>query len=87
MTPIEPLPPTQSTPRAPVIAPDSLSSLLQLTSNPTNVFAWRAPALKMEVLDKLFPVPGQIEAIVNNEGAKNNADQTAQVIFILFCGK
>jgi hypothetical protein len=85
--PIEPPAPRQVSPRALPGAPDSFSSLLELSTNPTNVFAWRAPPLNLQVLDTLFPVPAQIEAAINGEGPKTETDPTVQVIFILFPGK
>jgi hypothetical protein len=80
-----PTPKNPSTPPLPRVVPDPLSSIFDLSSEAQKVFAWRGPPLGLELLDELFPIPEKIQAAAIGEELK--ADQTVQVMFILFRGK
>jgi hypothetical protein len=67
---------------------DPLSGVFELGGQVQKVFAWRAPPLPLEALDKVFPVPAQAESRPGrDEAPKNRPEQTAQIMFILFRGK
>jgi hypothetical protein len=80
-------PKNPSTPPLPRVTPDPLSSIFDLSSEAQKVFAWRGPPVGLELLDELFPIPEKIQAAAAANGEDLKADQTVQVMFILFRGK